>query len=144
MSDELMISSDNDSKEGIKKISLGMHVDLLMVCDSGIEPLSFDIVPDQFADFDHGLLSIESPIAKTILDHFENETIPFQMGDIHAIYIKEITSATSLPSHENAAKRENIIKNAVAESERTNAIIFASSFSGKWGDYDPGNIKEDW
>jgi len=40
-------------------------------------------------------------------------------------------------------RRQQIIDNAVSESERTNALNFASSFSSKWGGYDPEGI-EDW
>lgn len=35
------------------------------------------------------------------------------------------------------------MRKAVAEVERRDAILFASSFSGKWGDYDPSGM-EHW
>jgi Transcription elongation factor, GreA/GreB, C-term len=144
MADDLMISPQSDSEEGGKVVTLGTHVELRLVCTSVVESISLDIVQDRLSDFDHGLLSVEAPLAKAILNHPENDTIPYQMGDIRAVYIEKISPGKSLPDSENAVTRENIIPNALAESERTNAMIFASSFSGKWGDYDPSNIKEDW
>jgi Transcription elongation factor, GreA/GreB, C-term len=142
--DELIISPDGDSEEEIKVVTLGAHVELRLVYDGIIESMAFDIVQDHLADFGHGFLSVESPLVKAILNQPVGETIPFVMGDVRAVYIENISPQGSPPSPENAAKREEIIPKALADLERTNAIIFASSFSGKWGDYDPGNIKEDW
>jgi hypothetical protein len=42
-----------------------------------------------------------------------------------------------------AAKRQTQFNKAVRDVERTNAINFASSFSGKWGDYDPDSLPKD-
>ncbi len=42
-----------------------------------------------------------------------------------------------------AARRQETLRKAVRQSEATNAILFASSFSGKWGDYDPTGLDED-
>jgi hypothetical protein len=35
------------------------------------------------------------------------------------------------------------MKETIREVEDTNAMIFASSFSGKWGDYDPDSIPKE-
>jgi hypothetical protein len=43
----------------------------------------------------------------------------------------------------SAARRQEVIDKAVSESDRTNALNFASSFSSKWGGYEPAGI-EDW
>ena len=40
-------------------------------------------------------------------------------------------------------RRQEILDRAVSESDRTNALNFASSFSSKWGGYEPEGI-EDW
>jgi hypothetical protein len=34
------------------------------------------------------------------------------------------------------------MRQAVEQADRTNAMNFASSFSGKWGDYDPQGIEK--
>lgn len=43
----------------------------------------------------------------------------------------------------SAARRQEVIDKAVSESDRTNTLNFASSFSSKWGGYEPAGI-EDW
>jgi hypothetical protein len=36
-----------------------------------------------------------------------------------------------------------MMKKTLREVEDTNAMVFASSFSGKWGDYDPDSIPKE-
>jgi hypothetical protein len=41
-----------------------------------------------------------------------------------------------------AAKRQAVIEQAVAESARISDMVFALAVGSKWGDYDPGGVKE--
>ena len=41
-----------------------------------------------------------------------------------------------------AAKRQAVIQQVVAESERISDMVFALAVGSKWGDYDPGGAKE--
>ena len=40
------------------------------------------------------------------------------------------------------ARRQQVLKQALSDAERTNADMFASSFSGKWGDYNTDDMAE--
>jgi hypothetical protein len=106
------------------------------------ERLGFDLVPDQQADFESGFLGESTPLAQNILDNPVGETVPYLSEDILAVRILSVGVIRSTPSDEAAARRAESIRKAVADSQRTSAMIFASSFSGKWGDYDPGGIEK--
>jgi hypothetical protein len=71
-------------------------------------------------------------------------TIPYLKDDILSIQILSVTRPTHKPPEDAAEKREAMMQKTLREVQDTNAIVFASSFSGKWGDYDPDSIhKED-
>ncbi len=62
------------------------------------------------------------------------------MGDILQVKILSVTPSTSLPLTDLAQQREEAARKALQQVQQTSAMIFASSFSGKWGDYDPDGI----
>ena len=126
------------------KAGVGMHVDLVLITETGTEPLAVDIVPDSSADFARGFLGEGTPLAQAIQGKAAGNTVPYHAGDIHTVKILSVQPSTSLPPPDVAERREATIRKAVDESDRTNAIIFASSFSGKWGDYDPDGIGKTW
>lgn len=107
------------------------------------ERLSVVIVTDESADFEHGYLSENTPLGKVLLGEQEGNVIPYLKDDIMAIEILQVTKTTDLPSQDAAEKRKARMRKAVREVENTNAIVFASSFSGKWGDYDPDSIPKE-
>jgi hypothetical protein len=107
------------------------------------EAMSVNIVEDQAADFRAGFLGIGTPLAGAILGQPAGKTLAYQSGDLRAVKIKSIRVSTVEPEGNAAAQRDVVIKKAVADSDRTNAVLFASSFSGKWGDYDPQGM-ENW
>ena len=52
-------------------------------------------------------------------------------------------SPSTIKPPENAQEaRENRMKKTINEVEHTSAVVFASSFSGKWGDYDPDSLPD--
>lgn len=120
----------------------GMILSLELVGTGEVEPLRVIIVPDEKADFSHGYLGETTPLAKAVLGKMPGEEIPYNIADIHTVRIVSVTPGAKPPPPSLIRKRRSILQKAAAEAERTNAIIFASSFSGKWGDYDPDGLKE--
>jgi hypothetical protein len=122
----------------------GMHVIIELLDDTGArEVLEFDIVPDSAADFAHGFLGEGTPMAMAVTGKPAGSCIPYRQADIISLHILVVSPARSAPLEDAAERREAVMRKAMADVERTNAVIFASSFSGKWGDYDPSGM-EHW
>ena len=122
-------------------IKLGSHVLVELLDATGeSQPLEFDIVPDQAADFSRGYLGLSTPLAQAILNQPEGAKLPYHQADILEVRILSVTRSTSLPLADLAQQREEAARKALQQVQRTDAMIFASSFSGKWGDYDPEGI----
>jgi len=138
------MSSEINLSRQPRVVDLGTHVELEFICESGPERMALDIVEDKSADYPHGLLGIGTPLARRILGQLAGKTLPYRQGDIQAVKILTITFSQVQDAEEVAEKRQAALQKALREVDRKNAINFASSFSGKWGDYDPDNIKEDW
>lgn len=125
-------------------VDLGMRVNLDLITTEGVESLEFVLVPDAFADIRLGFLGIGTPIARAILGHKAGENVPYQNDEIHEVQIKHVSPSSHPPPKEILERRQDTLRKAIDQSDRTNAVIFASSFSGKWGDYDPsGFINQD-
>ena len=134
------ISSPNPSLTA----QTGTHVVVELISASGEnERLEFDIVPDPLADFASGLLGEGTPLAKAIWRKPAGASLPYRQGDIVRLRVLSVTASQATPTAESAQQREAAARKAIADVERTNAILFASSFSGKWGNYDPEGI-EHW
>lgn len=125
------------------KVALGMHVIVDLILPGETERQEFDLVPDESADFTRGFLGIGTPLAKAIIGAVEGQWVPYHTGDIQQIRVLQVTPAKSAPPEDIQTRRQEVIRKAVDQSDRTNAIIFASSFSGKWGDYDPSSFVDD-
>ncbi len=122
----------------------GRHVVLELRYGSGeIERLELDIVKDEAADFDRGFLGESTPLAQAILGRRAGETVGYQAGDRVRVRILSVSSELAGEPEDLSARREETLRKAVRQSEDTNAILFASSFSGKWGDYDPNAVAKD-
>ena len=121
----------------------GRHVAIAFLLEGGEERLEFDIVPDEQADFQRGFLGEGTPLARAIAGQPVGVEVPYQQADIHAVRILEVSPARSAPPKDVKARREETLRKAVDASDRANAMIFASSFSGKWGDYDPTGFLDD-
>lgn len=125
-------------------ITIGCQVEVDLQDRSGNkERLKVVIVPDEAADFANGYLSENTPLAKILLGERAGNIIPYLKDDILSIEILAITKPTGKPTADAAEKRKAMIKKAIQEVENTNAMVFASSFSGIWGDYDPDSIPKD-
>jgi len=119
----------------------GTHVSVeLLAADGEAQRLEFDLVPDQAADFSRGYLGVGTPLAKAILNKPAGATVPYRQADILQVRILSVAPAETLPVDDLTHQREQAARKALEQVQRTNAILFASSFSGKWGDYDPDGI----
>ena len=122
----------------------GAQVQVELTYEKDREILAFVIVSDDQADFSAGFLGEGTPLAQAILGHTAGELLPYRAGDARSVRILEVQpGADTGPQEDVAARREEKLRQAVEQARRTDAMIFATSFSGKWGDYDPQGI-EHW
>ena len=134
-----------DSDPSGMKAWAGRHVELELKYDTGeVERLSLEIVQDAAADFEKGFLGETTPLGKAIYGRTAGSVIAYRAGDIVEVRLLAVTGPVNQQEGDRAAEREKNIRKAVADSDRTNAINFASSTNSKWGDYDPDGIKDDW
>jgi Transcription elongation factor, GreA/GreB, C-term len=128
-------------KPHIDLIAVGSEVEIELVDRAGNkEKLKFVIVEDKSADFSLGYLSESTPLAKALLGEKAGTILPYLKDDILSIVILNVTRSMNKPPEDTAEKREAMMQKTIREVQDTNAIVFASSFSGKWGDYDPDSI----
>ncbi len=119
---------------------VGMHIVLELITDDGeTEQHEFDLVADRSADYARGFLGESTPLAQAILGQPAGRTLLYQNADIRAVRILAVAPSQAIPEDAEARRQESLRK-VVRQSESTNAILFASSFSGKWGDYDPTGL----
>lgn len=127
----------------MEQIGLGTHVEIDLIDGNGnAERIAFDLVPAKQADMSRGLLSADAPLGKAVRGKFVGALIPYAMGDIRQIRIVGVTAAAVNAPGDAEARRAEVLRKALDDAERTNAQMFATSFSGKWGDYDPDGIDE--
>lgn len=132
---------ENPSPPPELTVQPGSHVLVELLDASGeTQQLEFDLVPEESADFSRGYLGLTTPLAQAILDQPTGAIIPYQQADILQVHILSITPSASLPLAGLAQQREEAARKALQQIQRTDAMIFASSFSGKWGNYDPEGI----
>lgn len=126
------------------KAGSGMHVEIELLSRSGDnEKMVFDIVPEPSADYARGYLSERTPLAKALVGHIEGETIQYQMDELYAVRILSVSQSQNASLTDLAEERQAKYAKAVRDAERISAVNFASSFSGKWGDYDPDSLPKD-
>ena len=123
-------------------VALGMHVEVELIDESGAsENLVFDLVPDEQADFASGFLGAGTPLAQAIWGRSAGEVVPYRRGDAASVRVVNVTAAARVQEEDVAAKRQAVIQQAVAESERISDMVFALAVGSKWGDYDPGEAQ---
>ena len=115
---------------------------ILHHADDSEEALTLDIVADSAADFERGLLGVSTPLAKAIHGRRAGDTLPYRVGDLVSVTVVAVQRSPKDLDSDAAERRQEIIDRAVSESDRTNALNFASSFSSKWGGYEPEGIEE--
>jgi len=129
--------------EHLERVLIHTMVTVELVDEFGMgEQLQFEIVADRAADFEQGLLGESTPLARAILGHAVGKTLPYEHGDIRTVRIISVTPSESTPAVDAAEQRRLRIEEALHEVERTNADMFASSFSGKWGNYNTDEFQD--
>lgn len=138
-----MDSKDTSPASKVTLAQVGTHVVLELTTEDGeTEQLEFDLVPDRSADFARGFLGESTPLAQAILGQPTGRALLYQNADIRAVRILAIAPSQATPE-DAEARRQETLRKAVRQSDTTNAILFASSFSGKWGDYDPTGLDDE-
>ena len=123
-------------------ITLDLLVRIEITYESEVEQLEVVIVPDEQADFAAGFLGEGTELARAILDEPVGSLVPYFVGDARSVRILSAEPTDKRPRGDAATRRQATTDKAVQQSDRTSAMMFASSFSGKWGDYDPQGIEE--
>lgn len=124
------------------RVRLGRRVHVVLShADASEETLTLDIVPDAAADFERGLLGEGTPLAKALAGRRGGEMVDYCVGDLRQVRVLAVTRSPADLDLSSATRRQEIIDKAVSESDRTNALNFAASFSSKWGGYEPEGIE---
>ena len=131
------------SEENAAVVALGTHVEVELIDEKGVrEPLAFDLVTDEQADFANGFLGAGTPLAQAIWGKSASDLVAYRLGDVVGVRVVKVMAAERTQVEDVAAKRKAVIDQAVAESERISDMVFALAVGSKWGDYDPGGVKE--
>ncbi len=126
------------------QVGIGIHVELdLIDADGNTERIAFDLVKEQAAAFDQGRLSADAPLGKAIRGKRVGSVVEYVMGDIRRVRVVSLAPAQTPAPADAAARRTALLEEARRKAERTNADMFASSFSGKWGDYSTDDMRDD-
>lgn len=127
-----------NSTDTLRQVEFGSAVIVELIDQDGhVEPLTLVIVAERAADFDQGFLGENAPLARAILGQFVGSVVPYVMGDIRQVHIVQ-AQRVDLTAEDTAARRAAVLDKAREDAARTNAEMFAASFSGKWGNYDAG------
>jgi hypothetical protein len=137
-----MTTPERNAESGIDarglSIGIAVHVEMELIDGEGrCESLAVEIVKAQAADLAQGFLGANTPLARAIRGLTAGSEAPYLMGDIRRVRILRVTPSQVVAPADAKERREAVLQKALSDAERTNAEIFASSFSGKWGDYDP-------
>jgi hypothetical protein len=125
-------------------IRAGSQVELILRDrDGNQERLSLVIVPPEAADYSKGYLGQNTPLAQALIGESVGTIIPYLKDDIYSIEIVSVSTAAAPPPEGAERRRQAALKKALRELQDTNARLFASSFSGKWGDYDPDSLPKE-
>ncbi len=131
-----------NSEEASLKIWVGRHVELdLRYENSEVERLSLDIVENNAADFDNGLLGENTPLAKAILGKQAGDVVVYRAGDIVEVRIHSVVEKQNTTPIDLSGRREEVTRKAIRQSDHSSLVIYASSMNSKWGEYDPDALK---
>ncbi|MCC6606958.1 MAG: GreA/GreB family elongation factor [Anaerolineae bacterium] len=119
---------------------LGAYVEVELIDERGNrEPMNFDLVREEHADFDRGRLGVQTPLAKALIGKRVGALVPYRMGDIRQVRIVSVRPSQATTLENTEEQRQAQLQKALDAVERTNAEVFAASYTGKWGDYDLRN-----
>lgn len=116
---------------------LGAYVTVELIDEQGnSERMSVDIVREEHADLDRGRLGVQTPLAQAIIGKQVGALVNYRMGDIRQVRIVSVRPSQVTALDNTEEQRQAQLQQALATVERTNAEVFAASYTGKWGDYE--------
>jgi len=123
---------------------LGAYVTVELIDERGNgERMSFDIVREEHADPDQRRLGVQTPLAKAIIGKKVGALVSYRMGDIRQVRIVSVRPSQLAVLENTEEQRQAQLQKALATVERTNAEVFAASYTGKWGDYELRNDEKE-
>jgi hypothetical protein len=145
LTDALSENNRGQPEPAPAQVAVGTHVEVELITESGAsEQMTFDLLPDQDADFAAGFLGAGTPLAQAILGQRAGSQVPYRAADVVAVSVLAVTPSVSVPSGDAAAKRQAVIDEAVSRSELADTLRLALTVDVKWGDYDPEGIEANW
>ncbi len=81
-------------------------------------------------------------MGKAIRGKYTGDVVKYVQGDIRQLRILSVTPPQSKAPDDATARRQAILDEALRKAERTNTEMFASSYDGKWGDYNTEGMAE--
>lgn len=116
---------------------LGAQVTIELIDERGnSETMSVDLVREEYADLDQDRLGVQTPLAKAIIGKKVGALVNYRMGDIRQVRIVSVRPSQLADLENTEEQRQAQLQKALATVERTNAEVFAASYTGKWGDYE--------
>jgi hypothetical protein len=94
------------------------------------------LVASRQADFQSGLLDVNTPFGQALLSHHAGDVVPYELGGLKEVRILMVEPEGGSVIPEAAEKRRAAVQKAEAQSEITNQMIFSTASGSKWGDYD--------
>ena len=125
-------------------VKVGTHAVVALIGEQGArEELEFDVVADDNADFEAGFLGIGTPLAQAIAGRRAGSIVPYKRGDLRQVEIVSVRPAAAPAAGDASERRQAMLDKAAQEIAKTDAQIFASTYEGKWGGYNPDGM-EHW
>ena len=129
------------------QVGIGARVTVELIDAQGNrDPMTVHLVGEGAGDLAQDLLGADTPLGRAIRAKFEGDEFNYGMGDVRRVRIARVWPGHAMEAKTIAAqaqaRRDAVLTKARSDAERTNAEMFAASFSGKWGDYDLADKQE--
>jgi hypothetical protein len=125
-------------------VKIGVQVVIELIDEAGgREQLTLAVVADEAADFDAGLLGIGAPLGQAIAGRRAGSVAPYRRGDLREVLILSVRPLAAPAATDAAERRQASLDKAAQAIAKTDAQIFASTYEGKWGGYNPDGM-EHW
>lgn len=119
-------------------VALGTRVEVALISAAGeAEPLAFDVVPDEAANFAAGFLGAGTPLARAIMGRPVGTVIPYEMADVCEVRIVSVAHSRRTVDSAAAASRQAATQDAVGRAKTDELVQLALTVNSKWGGYDP-------
>ena len=128
------------------QVGIGAQVTVDLIDEAGNQDaMTLRLVAAGAGDLAQDLLGADTPLGQAIRAKYEGDEVAYVMGDVRRVRIVAVipgpADAAQAAAAQAQARRQAILHKARSDAERTNAEMFAASFSGKWGDYELGEEK---